>query len=113
MSVFEMYFQLGFAHIADLAGYDHILFIITLCSVYFLPRWKELLVLITAFTLGHTLTLALATLNILNISSSVIEFLIPLTILFVFWIDTRVGFFELFAYAVRARIGFIFAAFKF
>jgi len=81
MSVFEMYFQLGFAHIADLAGYDHILFIITLCSVYFLPRWKELLVLITAFTLGHTLTLALATLNILNISSSVIEFLIPLTIL--------------------------------
>jgi len=82
MSIFELYLSLGFKHIADLVGYDHILFIITLCAVYKHVEWKRILILITAFTIGHSITLALATLNILKISTRLIEFLIPITILF-------------------------------
>jgi hypothetical protein len=80
MSVFNMYLQLGFGHIIDLRAYDHILFIVTLCAVYQIGEWKHVLVLVTAFTIGHTTTLALASLNIINIKSELVEFLIPLTI---------------------------------
>jgi len=77
-----MYFDLGLNHIADFKGYDHILFIITLCAVYIISDWKKILILITAFTFGHSITLILATLDIIHISSAWIEFLIPVTILF-------------------------------
>ncbi|MDF1574144.1 MAG: HupE/UreJ family protein [Bacteroidales bacterium] len=80
MSLFELYFKLGLQHIADLKGYDHILFILTLCVVYSLKEWKKVLVLVTAFTLGHSLTLALATLDLLRVDGDLVEFLIPLTI---------------------------------
>lgn len=80
MSLFELYFKLGLQHIADLKGYDHILFILTLCVVYSIKEWKRVLVLITAFTLGHSLTLVLATLDLIRIDGDLIEFLIPLTI---------------------------------
>jgi len=80
MSLFELYFKLGLQHIADLKGYDHILFILILCAVYSLSEWKRVLILVTAFTIGHTLTLALATLNLIRMDGDLIEFLIPLTI---------------------------------
>ena len=80
MSLFELYFILGLQHIADLKGYDHILFILTLCAVYSLKEWKRVLVLVTAFTIGHSLTLALATLDLIRVDGDLIEFLIPLTI---------------------------------
>lgn len=80
MSLFELYFKLGLQHIADLKGYDHILFILTLCVVYRLKEWKRVLVLVTAFTIGHSLTLALATLDLVRVDGDLIEFLIPLTI---------------------------------
>jgi hypothetical protein len=80
MNTFELYLQLGIDHIADIKGYDHILFITTLCAVYLFNQWKEVLVLVTAFTLGHTTTLALATLHVIHFSSKWIEFLIPVTI---------------------------------
>ncbi|RLD65330.1 MAG: HupE/UreJ family protein [Bacteroidetes bacterium] len=80
MSLFYVYLQLGFDHIIDYQAFDHILFIITLTAVYLLVDWKKVLILITAFTIGHTATLALSTLNILSIDSSLVEFLIPLTI---------------------------------
>ncbi|MCK5134895.1 MAG: HupE/UreJ family protein [Bacteroidales bacterium] len=80
MSLFELYFRLGIQHIADLKGYDHILFILTLCAVYNLNEWKRVLILITAFTIGHSLTLALATLDMIKVDTGLIEFLIPLTI---------------------------------
>lgn len=76
-----MYLNLGLHHIADLKAYDHILFIITLCAVYRLHDWRKILILITAFTVGHTVTLILATLNLISISSAWVEFLIPITIL--------------------------------
>lgn len=80
MSLFELYFTLGLQHIADLKGYDHILFILILCAVYSLKEWKRVLILVTAFTLGHSLTLALATLDLVRVDGDLIEFLIPLTI---------------------------------
>lgn len=80
MSTFGLYFQLGIDHITDLKGYDHVLFLITLCAVYSFVHWKKVLILITAFTVGHTTTLALATLNIISMSSDLVEFLIAVTI---------------------------------
>ena len=79
--MFSVYFRLGFEHISDLAGYDHMLFIGALCAVYQLAQWRELLVLVTAFTVGHSVTLALATLGVIAVDSTLVEFLIPLTIL--------------------------------
>ena len=81
MTTFSLYLTLGIEHISDLRGYDHILFLAVLCAVYGLRQWTKVLILVTAFTIGHTLTLALATLDILRVSSNLVEFLIPLTIL--------------------------------
>lgn len=81
MGSFDLYIQLGFEHITDFAGIDHLLFMVTLCAVYTLSQWRDLLILVTAFTIGHCVTLALSSLGILNIPSSIIEFLIPTTIL--------------------------------
>jgi hypothetical protein len=81
MTTFQAYLSLGFSHITDLQGYDHIMFIIALCAIYQLSDWKKVLILVTAFTVGHSITLALATLKILNFRSDLIEFLIPVTIL--------------------------------
>lgn len=81
MSVFKLYFELGLSHITDLQGYDHILFLVTLCAVYSFKQWKSILILITGFTIGHCTTLLLATFNFITISSKLIEFLIPVTIL--------------------------------
>jgi hypothetical protein len=81
MSQFQLYFGLGKDHILDYAnGYDHILFVIALCALYQLRDWKQVLILVTAFTIGHSITLALSTLNIVNIKVELIEFLIPVTI---------------------------------
>lgn len=75
-----LWFQTGFEHITDLAGYDHMLFLLILCSVYSFRNW-DWLILITAFTIGHCVTLVLSVLNIIRLPSSLIEFAIPLTIL--------------------------------
>lgn len=80
MSTFSLYFQLGLTHILDLQGYDHILFVVALCAVYLMRDWRKLLMLVTAFTVGHSVTLALATLGLVNIDADLIEFLIPVTI---------------------------------
>jgi len=81
MSEFELYFILGKDHILDYKnGYDHILFVIALCALYHLRDWKQVLVLVTAFTIGHSVTLALSTLDIVRVKVELIEFLIPITI---------------------------------
>ena len=80
MNLFQLYFKLGFQHILDFQGFDHILFVLALCAVYVARDWKKILILITAFTIGHSLTLALATFDVVQIRSDVIEFLIPVTI---------------------------------
>lgn len=80
MSEFQAYLELGFDHITDSNGYDHILFIMALCTIYTLVDWKKVIVLVTAFTIGHSVTLALSTLNIISVKPALIEFLIPVTI---------------------------------
>jgi len=80
MSPFQAYLQLGFQHISDLAAYDHILSIVALCAIYQVQQWRHILILVTAFTLGHSVTLALSTLDIILVPSELIEFLIPVTI---------------------------------
>lgn len=80
MNDFSMYFQIGFKHIADLRGIDHILFIVALCIRYQFADWKKLLILVTAFTIGHSITLALSVFELIQYSVKWIEFLIPVTI---------------------------------
>jgi hypothetical protein len=81
MTEFQSYFGVGKDHILDYAnGYDHILFVVALCALYLSREWKQILILVTAFTIGHSVTLALATLRIISVKVELIEFLIPLTI---------------------------------
>ncbi len=80
-SIFSTYLELGFDHISDINAYDHILFLVALCAIYSLKEWRKLLVLVTAFTIGHSITLALAALDIISFPSKTVEFLIPVTIL--------------------------------
>lgn len=80
MSTFSMYFSMGRQHIADANAIDHILFIAALCIRYVWSDWKKLLILVTAFTIGHSVTLALSTFNIISFNRNLTEFLIALTI---------------------------------
>lgn len=81
MSEFALYFGLGRDHILDYKnGYDHILFVLALCAIYLVRDWKKILILVTAFTFGHSITLALATLQIISVKTALIELLIPVTI---------------------------------
>jgi ABC-type antimicrobial peptide transport system permease subunit len=89
--MFKLYLELGLEHIADFQGYDHILFVAMLCAVYIFKDWKQVLILVTAFTVGHSLTLALATLNIIRVPTVWVEFLIPVTILVTAVGDILVG----------------------
>lgn len=81
MSEFSSFLQLGLHHILDFEAYDHLLFIVTLCAVYRPQEWRRILVLVTAFTIGHSLTLVLSGLNVLRIPTALVEFLIPVTII--------------------------------
>ena len=78
--MFSTYLEMGFEHISDINAYDHILFLVALCAIYRLAEWKKILILVTAFTIGHSITLALAAFEIISFPSNIIEFLIPVTI---------------------------------
>lgn len=81
MSDFLLYLKLGLTHVLDWQAYDHILFLIVLVAAYNFGNWKRIFILVSLFTIGHTLSLLLANYNIINVSSTWIEFLIPVTIL--------------------------------
>ena len=81
MNDFEIWFGSGLKHILDLQGYDHILFVALLAISFPVKEWKKLFMLVTAFTIGHSLTLALSVLNIIFIPQKYIECLIAFTIL--------------------------------
>jgi len=80
LSEFLVYLRLGFGHIADPRAYDHILFVAALTAAYPPVAWRRLIWLVTAFTLGHSVTLALATLDVVRVNSHLVEVLIPVTI---------------------------------
>ncbi|WP_452219739.1 HupE/UreJ family protein [Lacinutrix salivirga] len=73
----------GINHVLDINAYDHVLFLMVLTIPYLFKDWKRVLLLVTTFTVGHTLSLVLAAYGVVKISGSLIEFLIPVTILFV------------------------------
>ncbi len=81
MSDVAFYFETGWHHIISWDALDHILFLIALVAIYQVQNWKQLLVLITAFTIGHSLTLALSVYDIVRFSEKWVEFLIPSTII--------------------------------
>ena len=80
MSVFTTYLQLGFHHIFNLRAYDHLVFLLALCAPYVLQDWRRVVALVTSFTVGHSITLALATLDVVRYSPQLVEVLIPVTI---------------------------------
>jgi hypothetical protein len=80
MSDFGFYFNLGWEHIISRDALDHQLFILALAAIYLLKDWRQVLVLVTAFTIGHSLTLALTVFNVIHFPGNWIEFLIPCTI---------------------------------
>ncbi len=80
-SVFQTYLELGFLHICTPRATDHLTFLLALCAPYVLADWRRVLALVTSFTVGHSLTLALATLGLVAVSPALIEALIPVTIM--------------------------------
>jgi hypothetical protein len=81
MNDFLIWFKTGFEHILDWNGYDHILYVLVLCISFSFSDFKKLFILVSAFTLGHSITLALSTLNVISFPQAYIEVLIPFTIL--------------------------------
>jgi hypothetical protein len=75
------YFELGWHHIIAWDALDHLLFVLALSAIYLIGNWRQVLVLVTAFTIGHSLTLALSVYNIVSINDKWVEFLIPCTII--------------------------------
>jgi len=78
---FSLYFSTGWFHVISVNALDHILFIVALAAIYLIGNWKQVLVLVTAFTIGHSLTLALSVFDIIRVNDEWVEFLIPCTII--------------------------------
>ncbi|MEI7736214.1 MAG: HupE/UreJ family protein, partial [Ferruginibacter sp.] len=72
MQDFTLYFQLGWHHIISWDALDHILFVLAISAIYILSDWKQVLVLITAFTIGHSLTLALSVYDIIRVNDKLV-----------------------------------------
>lgn len=75
------YFEMGWHHIIAWDALDHLLFVLALSAIYLIGNWRQVLVLVTAFTIGHSLTLALSIYDIIRIEDKWVEFLIPCTII--------------------------------
>lgn len=80
MNDFVFYFKIGWEHIINRSAVDHIFFIAALAAIYMLRDWKQVLILVTAFTIGHAITLFLSAKNMITVNDSLVEFLIPCTI---------------------------------
>jgi HupE / UreJ protein len=106
MSEFWIYFEIGLKHILNMADSDHLMFLIALTVPYAFKDWKKLLLLVSIFTLGHSISMLLSVFGIINIKVNLIEFLIPITIL-------GVAFFNLFTIGKSSKkvsisiIGFV------
>lgn len=107
MNDLAFYFKEGWEHIISTSALDHQLFILALTAVYLLKDWKKVLILITAFTIGHSLTLALSVYNVLHINDTLVEFLIPCTII----ITTIFNVLQKDVQQKRIRLNYFFALF--
>lgn len=94
MKQFPLYFDFGFYHIVNFDARDHILFLLVLLIIYSIKDVVQLLAVITSFTLAHTLSLVLATFNIISVSNIIVEIAIASTILItalenIFWAKSK------------------------
>ena len=80
MNDLAFYFKEGWQHIIRFNALDHQLFIVALVAIYIFKDWRKVLLLVTAFTVGHSLTLALSIFNFIEVNEKLVEFLIPITI---------------------------------
>jgi hypothetical protein len=80
MKDFIFYFKIGWFHIMSMDATDHLFFIAVLAIIYSFADWRKVLVLVTAFTVGHAITLFMSVLDLISLNSGVVEFLIPCTI---------------------------------
>jgi len=83
LDAFLSYIQYGMYHVLNVNAYDHILFLIVLTIPYLFKDWKRILFLVTIFVIGHSVSLAFATYDVISVSNKWIEFLIPMTILII------------------------------
>ena len=107
MQDFIFYCKEGWQHIISVDALDHLLFILALCAIYLAKDWKRVLVLVTAFTIGHSITLVLSVLDVIKINEQLVEFLIPCTIIIT-------GIYNLFYKKVqeqKVQINYFFALF--
>lgn len=81
MQEFWIFFKIGLNHVLDIQGYDHVLFLIALTVPYAFKDWTRILILVSIFTLGHTLALLLSVFNVIVVKANIVEFIIPITIL--------------------------------
>lgn len=107
MQNFGFYFNFGWHHIIAWNALDHLLFVLALSAIYVLGNWKQVLILVTAFTIGHSLTLALSVFNIVRVNDKWVEFLIPCTII----ITAVSNFFEKNFNPKSLRLNYFFALF--
>ncbi len=107
MNDLAFYFKIGWEHIISIDAADHLLFILALAAIYLLKDWKKLLILVTAFTIGHSLTLALSVFNIIRINDKWVEFLIPCTII----ITSIFNFIQANAISKSVNLNYFFALF--
>lgn len=96
MSEFWIYFNTGLRHVLDIHAYDHVLFLIALTIPYAFKDWQRVLLLVTLFTVGHTMALLLSVYGFVQIKVNLVEFLIPITILIT-------AFFHLFTAGKNAK----------
>ncbi len=82
MDDFIFYFKEGWFHIVSKGALDHLFFIVVLSIGFTFSQWRNILVLVTAFTIGHSLTLFLSVLDIIRFNDKYVEFAIPCTIVF-------------------------------
>ena len=107
MSDLGFYFNEGWHHIISTDALDHQLFILALSAIYLLKDWRQVLVLVTAFTIGHSLTLALSVYDIIRVNSQLVEFLIPCTIV----VTALFNFFQKNFEKKSLRLNYFFALF--
>ena len=100
------FFMTGWDHIVAITAYDHLLFVTTLCAAYRLVQWRQVLIIITAFTVGHSGTLILSALELIQMNNQLVGVLIPLTIMLTALVNVMSGGEESGAKGTLLKYGF-------
>ncbi len=108
MNDFIFFFKLGWSHIISIEALDHLYFICVLAIVYSFEKWKQVLVLVTAFTIGHSVTLILSVLDLIRFNNEYVEFAIPCTIIFSAGMNMIINYKERSAISIQYILALVF-----